>query len=117
MAIDQRLHHVALLQEFIPVHCLKLQRITLAFNPVSRFPAAEIPGIVVKRQTINGTECPRAFTHDLFEKTSCPIPTIVVGAGGNERQWLSVTRHPRRVPAKFNGIFLRSEIPTASPGL
>ena len=40
---------------------------------------------------------------------------IDIRSGGDERQFLAISRHPRRISAKFHRIFSGSEIAAASP--
>ena len=96
VAVDQGFHHVALAQQFVPVHGVELERITFAFIPILGAAPAQVPGVVVQRQAIDGTEFSRTFAHDLFQKAARPIPLVVIGPGGDERQFLSVAAAPRR---------------------
>src|SRR5580704_2558012 len=115
--VDQGFHDIALAQELIPVHGLKLERVTFSFNPVAGAAPAQVPGVVVERQTIDGTEVSWRMTHDLFQKPTRPIAFVIIGSGGDERQLLSILRHPGSISAEFHGILLRRKIAAAAPRL
>src|SRR4029077_19473018 len=104
-------------QELIPVHGLKLERVTFSFNPVAGAAPAQVPGVVVERQTIDGTEVSWRMTHDIFQKPTRPIPFVIIGSGSDERQLLSILPPPGSISAEVQGILLCLEISTAAPRL
>src|SRR5215831_16968230 len=117
MTLDESFHALAFAQQLIPVDRIKVERIALAFFPILSAPAAQVPGIVMKSHAINSAQLFGTLAHNLFQEAASPLPVIDVWTRSDEQQLLSPTRHPSRIPAKFNRVFLRCEIPTASPRL
>src|SRR5262249_12073640 len=102
---------------FVPVHLIELECVAFALEPVLGSSTAEIPGVVMKSNPIDGTQLILALAEDLLKEAARPFPVIIVRTRGNERQFLSELRHPSGVAAELNGILLRREIPSAAPGL
>src|SRR4051812_18544828 len=116
MASDEVLHAIALMQQFVPVDRVEIQRVSFAFIPVLRPTAAEIPGVVMESEAVHGAQQPFPLPHDLFEETAGPSPICRIRAGCDESQLLSVLRHPSREAAELGGVLLGSEIPSTPPG-
>src|SRR5579863_22912 len=117
MALYEGLDDFALAQEFVPVNHVEFEGIPLAFIPVTSAATAQVPSVVMKRQPVNRLQLMRTFPQNFFQKAASPIPIVVVGAGGDKRKFRSEVRNPGGKAAELGGIFLWSEISSASPGL
>src|SRR5690242_6515992 len=116
VAFDEILQTLAFAKEFVPIDWFELEGVALAFVPVTGATAAEIPGVVMQRKTVDIVKLARTFAEDFFEEAARPRAIVTVGTGRDERERAAVAWQPSGVTPEFNGIFLRGEISAAAPG-
>ena len=76
--VNQRLHAIALAQQFIPVHSIELEGLSFSLHPILSAPTAEIPCVVMQCPTENRPDLPAAFAGEFFEEAARPLPVIDV---------------------------------------
>src|SRR5258705_13088832 len=76
VAGDEAFHSIAFAQEFIPVDRVELESVSFALDPILGGAAAQIPGIVMKRHTVDRAQLSSALLEDFFQEAAGPVPVV-----------------------------------------
>src|SRR5437660_612756 len=64
--VDHGFDALAFAEEFVPVDGIELEGVTFSFEPILRATPAKIPGVMMQRKAVDGTNLRFAFADEFF---------------------------------------------------